>query len=272
MNADDIRRAIWRHYRERCAVLFEISTDAQPEVAGTVAGQPFKLMRRRQIDVLTVNSARKQGIGPLDLLAIEIKVSRSDFFADVKEPQKQGRWRQVAHRHAFAAPEGLLRKEEIPAGSGLITVGSEVKWAVRAPYGHTPELPPWLTLTLAYRLASAEAKIRGITRETEAPGATAEDLRAALVEARHNTEQLAAKLERAQIEASEWKAAFAAVGTPLPCMHCGKPVRPRSLKGGYFSKWRHVDLADDGPCTEMRVHRWADIEPADDIPVPEIAS
>lgn len=55
-------------------------------------------------------------------MLIECKVSRSDFKAD-----KDKRWRRIAaegmgdHRY-FAAPEGILKPEEIPGGWGLLEI------------------------------------------------------------------------------------------------------------------------------------------------------
>src|SRR5215471_18295625 len=114
MTAADMRTAIYRHFSPRCAVLFEISTDQRLEtvMAGETA---VDLHRRHRIDVLVIQRARRADAGPLDLLALEIKVSRGDFLADVRDPAKQERWRQVAHRHAYAVPDGLVRPDELPA-------------------------------------------------------------------------------------------------------------------------------------------------------------
>jgi hypothetical protein len=269
LTAAQMREALWRHYTGRCAVLFEVSTDAQPEPDAKVP-----LRRRRQIDVLTVSRARRSGIGELDLLAIEIKVSRSDFLADVADPVKQQRWREVAQRHAYAAPEGLIRPGEIPAGSGLLTVAAprtasgyhyyDVNWRVRAPrLGSRYQTPPWLTLAFAYRMSRAEAKLRGLASGTRDAGESAEDMRAAVAKARADTELLRRERDRAVNAAAEWKAAFAAAGGSLPCAHCGQPVRPVSLRSGHFSAWRHVTRSDDGGCDLIRGGRWVPVEPAD---------
>jgi hypothetical protein len=284
MNADQMREALWRHYVGRCAVLFEVSTESQVEEV-PVPGEPvIRLHRRRQIDVLTVTRGRKPGADPLDLLAIEIKVSRGDFLADLADPVKQQRWREVAQRHAYAAPEGLIRPEEIPAGSGLLTVVQpqmaggyryEVRWRVRAPrLGSRYQPPPWLTLAFAYRMSRAEAKLRGLAFETRDAGESAEDVRAALAKARADMELLRKERDRAVNAATEWKTAFAAAGGSLPCAHCRQPVKPRTLRGGHFSTWRHASSEHDGPCDRVRasVSRWAEIGPADDLDSPLEAS
>lgn len=274
MNAEQMREALYRHYAGRYAVLFEVSTNTFPEDV-PIAGEPvMRRYHRRQIDMLTVGTARRKGIGPLDLLAVEIKVSRGDFLADVRNPAKQAPWREVAHRHAYAAPAGMIRPEEIPAGSGLLEVAPrtvpgywDVNWKTRARYGGTPPvLPGWLTLTLAYRMSRAEAKLRGLSGDAS-DAESAEDLRGALVKARADLETVRGKYLRAVDEVREWKTAFAATGGDIPCKHCGKPVVPRTLRGGSFSTWRHRDAAHNAACDPIRaaVNRWTEIGPADDL-------
>jgi hypothetical protein len=70
--------------------------------------------RQRRVDVLAVRAARKPRIGPVELLAVEIKVTRADFLADVRDPHKQARWRDLTHRMAYAVPEGLVKADEVP--------------------------------------------------------------------------------------------------------------------------------------------------------------
>ena len=275
MTAAGMRTAVYRHFSPRCAVLFEISTDQRLEtvMAGETA---VELHRRHRIDVLVIQRARRAGAGPLDLLALEIKVSRGDFLADVRDPAKQERWRQVAHRHAYAVPAGLVRPDELPAGSGLLTVGEQrdwqparpVRWAVHARRTACPALPTWLILSLAYRMSGAEAKIRGIAGEASGSELMSpEDLRAALVEARARATLLTHQLARAKDETSEWKAAFAAQGY-LPCEHCGQPVRPRSVRHGSFTGWKHVAARDEEPCSMIRVAKgsWVPVAPCDELP------
>jgi len=48
--------------------------------------------------------------------AIEIKVSRSDFFRDTEE--KRQTWKKHTHRFIYATPQGLVNIEEIPEGCG----------------------------------------------------------------------------------------------------------------------------------------------------------
>ena len=273
--AAEMQRALYRHFAPKHAVLFEISTDLRNEPV-IVNGHEHPWKRRRRIDALLARPARKKGIGPIDLLAVEIKVTRSDFLADIREPEKQAPWREVAHRHAYAVPAGLVQPGEVPAGSGLLTVGARcgrhvsAGWAKRAPYSQTPEIPSWLTMTLAWRLSAAEAKTRGLAWSMHDGDheMTAEDLRGALEASRKEAERLSGRATRAENEAATWKAAFAAAGH-LPCAYCRKPIRPDRVRWGRFTAWRHVSPADELACLPIRerADRYAPpVEPADDLP------
>ena len=274
LTAADMQKALWRHFSPRGAVLFEMSTNLRSENVGT-GTEPLPMQRRRRIDALVVSRARKQGIGELDLTAFEIKVSRADFLADLRDPAKQDAWREVATRHAYAVPAGLVAADEVPSSSGLLAVGApsragayhyDVRWARRAPYGGERGAPGWLTLACAYRLAAAEAKIRGISGAAGETGeATTWELRAELVEAKQRASLLQAQLDRTRSEVSEWRGAFAAAGH-LPCHYCRKPVIPARMRGGYIKGWRHVSAGDEPPCAVLRSgERWATVRPCDDV-------
>ena len=56
--------------------------------------------------------------------AIEIKLSRSDFTREMRKPAKR-QWVELhCNEHYFAAPEGMLKYDDLPYGWGLLEVGS----------------------------------------------------------------------------------------------------------------------------------------------------
>src|SRR5262249_26326832 len=184
----------------------------------------------------------------------------------------------VAHRHAYAAPAGLVDRGEVPAGSGLLTVGDRpahsfcwpVSWAVRAPRSQDLELPTWLVMAFACRAAQAEARARGLSWETGGDtGQPPEELRAAVLALRKDADLLTRQRDRARNEARAWRQAFAAQGH-LPCGYCQHPIRPNSVRQGRLSGWRHVDPSHDAECAPIRrrAGQWTPIGPADDTPVP----
>jgi hypothetical protein len=248
-------RDLWRHFAgQNWAPLIHVPADMKHQAeADRAAGKAVRI-----IDMMMIRKARKNGIGPFDLLAVEIKVSRADFFTDVREPAKQEAWRAITHRHAYAVPKGMVRPDEVPAGSGLIEVGPgwagsvapDVSWKLRAPYSTSPELPPSLVMTFAYRAAQAEAQVRGLswdTRQDEDP----EVMRAELVRLRAKVELQDKQLIRARDDRDAWRTAFAAT-SGVPCATCSQPVRPKGVRSGQYTDWRHVDKAHDPACRETR--------------------
>lgn len=50
----------------------------------------------------------------------EVKVNRSDFLADVAQPDKRGGYAKVAEVMYYAAPQGIIHPSEVPEGCGLV--------------------------------------------------------------------------------------------------------------------------------------------------------
>lgn len=224
-----------------------------------VAGKPYVhggRSRYRRIDMLMLRSPRKRGLGDVESLAIEIKVSRSDLLADVRDPAKQEAWREMSHRHAYAIPAGLARKEEIPAASGIITVDGTggidaVSWARKATYTTAPpHLPPQLIIALAARAAQAEASIKGLASNSNQDD-DPEAMRAELQRLRQENRRLADRDHRQTGQLAAWRAACAAADG-VPCGTCGHLVKPTRYSPHDGFGWRHVDRAHEAPCEQLR--------------------
>jgi hypothetical protein len=123
----------------------------------------------RRIDLLGFRPPHAPEHGPVERIAIEIKCSRSDYLSDVRNPEKQAPWRRLANWHAFAAPAGLIRPDEVPQGSGLLEAflwvsparGTEVPvvaWTKLPPLVDAPYIPGWLILELASRASLLEGR------------------------------------------------------------------------------------------------------------------
>lgn len=52
----------------------------------------------------------------------EVKVSRSDFLREIKNPQKRQEALLMSNKYYFATPEGLVSADEIPKECGLVEV------------------------------------------------------------------------------------------------------------------------------------------------------
>lgn len=53
-------------------------------------------------------------------VAYEIKVSRGDFQREIENPKKRAFAESVSHECYFAVPQGLVEKDEVPEGWGLL--------------------------------------------------------------------------------------------------------------------------------------------------------
>lgn len=263
---DDMLRVLWRHFTTGGWAPVPQVTVANRDLDGRADLSGWERHRRlddradwtdRRIDMLLMRPARKPGIGPIETLAIEAKVTRADYANDLRHPEKQAPWRRAAHRHAYAVPAGLIRRDEIPDGSGLIVVKHSLsghgaaEWALRAPYrpNHAPTLPPRVHVALAHRLAALESRTRGWVGSADDDDAQA--LRAALVAAQKAADRAERAAERESAKADAWRTAHAlAVGTGHPCRWCGEPLKPLNPDKGWFKRWRHVNGAHDDPCQE----------------------
>lgn len=269
MTARDMNAALYRHFADKWAVLTEVTAraqyrppdlpadpDALPIGAFRTASRPTLVQSQRRIDVLLLRGANVDG--GIERLAIEVKVTRADFMCDVRNPDKQAPWRALAHRHAYAVPEGLVAVGEVPADSGLLVVKRDrdyttVTWARRAkkPTGHNPGPLPLANLMDAfYRAGRAEAHMKGFAGALRE--ADPEQLRATVAKLRKELELLGNKLDRETEAKGRWQKAFAAAGLPA-CGTCGHAlhlarVNRRSLAGD----WEHRDPAVDAACEAVR--------------------
>lgn len=89
-------------------------------------------------------------------VAYEVKVSRSDFLAELKNPLKRRRALLLSNEFYFAAPKGLIGVSELPPEAGLVEVDPEFRQGfhtlVAAPWRDIPP-PSWRFVASIARLA-----------------------------------------------------------------------------------------------------------------------
>lgn len=197
-------------------------------------------MVRRIIDVLTV--------APDSMTtAVEIKVRRQDFLADIRVPEKQEPWQRVADRHYFAAPVGVIAPEEVPVASGLLLVetvqtasgpGQVVRVSKPAPEAATgPKgIPAWLDHELRRTSSHLLAVLQGWTTS----GDDVVDLQAALARAHRDLEDQTRLADRSRERAEAWQMLAAAQGHKVPCSTCGAAITPTRISAGVPAGWRHA--------------------------------
>lgn len=107
----------------------------------------------RRIDLLMLHSKK--------WTAIEIKVSRADFFRDIEEKRRV--WQEHTHRFIYATPQGLVTAEEVPEGCGLweVTPRGQVIITKKSRVNkERKEFPESFLSTLFWRLATVKSKSR----------------------------------------------------------------------------------------------------------------
>lgn len=197
----------------------------------------------------------------IERLAIEVKVTRADFLSDVRTPEKQAPWRELAHRHAYAVPAGLVRLDEVPAGSGLIEVtfrepGSRpsVSFARRAPRSaHDPGPLPFANIMDAFwRTSRLEAEAKGYGYEPHADD-DPDTLRAEVKRLRHDLGLSIERESRLRERCQEWQKRWSRLEPPA-CSTCGKPLHIARGREARISnhEWEHRDEGDASMCLVLR--------------------
>lgn len=73
------------------------------------------------------------------IIAFEIKVSRSDFRAELKDPSKRAAAVKMADEFYFVVPKGLVEPGEVPHECGLMEVSDDGSTRIRL----KPPKPAW---------------------------------------------------------------------------------------------------------------------------------
>lgn len=168
-----ISHAIFQKYlaeQSGWGVLREVSIDdlvAQSANRGLRRADRVPTVRRIDFLLMRISRASKPRH---ERIALEVKVSRADFRRDTDD--KRRAWFEVADRFAYVTPKGLITKDEVPEGCGLIEYDEsrlmatdQLKWTVLAPKRATPPVP-FSNQFFAYllgRASRAEHKLRSIS-------------------------------------------------------------------------------------------------------------
>ena len=94
----------------------------------------------------------------LQLLGHEVKVSRSDWLAELKDPGKAEEFRRYCHRWWLAVPDPLIVRDDLPDGWGLLVVSSRVRVVRPAPRFQPEPLPRGFTASLLRAAAKTAAR------------------------------------------------------------------------------------------------------------------
>ena len=99
--------------------------------------------------------------GDTETIGVEVKVSRSDWLTELRDPSKADAWRLHCHRWYLAVPDVSIVKDDLPDGWGLIAPGKDGAMRVRkqCPRIESPEpLDRWSSAQLSRAIAKTARK------------------------------------------------------------------------------------------------------------------
>ena len=124
VTANDVLAALESYYAQMGFVLV-------PEVSIAYQGE-------RRADALVL------GRGNETAIAIEVKVSRGDFKHELGDDEKRQRALDISSQYYFAAPQGMISKDELPPEAGLLEMDKRGKIHPTVPAPHRrPGTPDW---------------------------------------------------------------------------------------------------------------------------------
>lgn len=135
----DEGRVTW----ENIEFVIDVSTD----------GQTCRQVARPDVfSILTTLDSKR--IRPL---VHEIKVSRSDFLADLSKPEKRRAYQSIAHAFYYVAPIGIISAQDCPPECGLVVENGDTFEVIKRPRrrSNLVELSPHHLLNLILKRGMA---------------------------------------------------------------------------------------------------------------------
>ena len=128
----------------------------------------------RYADMLAVSVWPSRGIY---LEGVEIKVSRSDWLKELRNPQKADAFFDYCRHWFIAAPKGVVEKSEVPATWGFIELTTKRHRVVKQPEENSNPKPLDLLLfaslirhlkkTCGYSEKDVQDRVREVTKEAQ---------------------------------------------------------------------------------------------------------
>lgn len=135
--------------------LFASQGDGAAYVPEFRAGTGYSAQSSRYLDAWVIGCYPSSGMVKT---AVEIKISRSDFTRELKQPMKRDSALRISNLFYFAAPKGLIAEKDLPDECGLIEVNlatGKAEITVEAPYRECG-VPSWVFVaSLARRAAKS---------------------------------------------------------------------------------------------------------------------
>lgn len=272
MTADDVVDALRKDYgldheagvvNNEWALITEMPLNELVPV--TWGASAYLRRHERTIDVLMLRNWGGVKSESFERLAIEIKVSKSDYKNETDEKRSPA-WAN-AHRCAYACPEGIITPDQLPPGWGLLWVYPEPltgvaptsrNWGRRCVWKrgakrHEPEGgdPVRLLHNLARRACRAEERIR----LGDGDGAELARLRIEVERLHLRLANRDGAIDRQRARANDALRRLRALGEQR-CADCHEVVKPsthkRSIAFDEDGFWRHADEEAGKRCRMAR--------------------
>lgn len=242
------------------------------DISDEERGHITVLRRDRRIDVLLVRNWCGR-IGH-EIIAMEVKVTRADFFQDTEEKRRP--WWLLSNKFAYVVPAGMVGPEEVPSGCGLVEItGGPCRRD--DPHTHTPacvgvlswnraariekrvidSIPLGLAVEFARRASRTEGRVAAALPQLTdtdtntpvsdpnpqtTPASTADAYAALLQKVKHLSTRDTNHQRQLDTLRAERRATVRAVA-PLfmqTCADCGQPIIARYIRGMREFRWEHT--------------------------------
>lgn len=143
--AADVRAALAQYYKPPShRLFFEVSNDTGARA-------------RRWIDALALGIWPSTGY---EIVGIEVKVSRSDWKAELAQPRKAQELMRFCTRWFLACPAGMVQPDELPRTWGMLEVREDaVRQAVPAPLLDPEPLTPGFMMAVLRQANGVDAEV-----------------------------------------------------------------------------------------------------------------
>lgn len=114
MTTSDLLKRLYGHYGGQLDPAGHRGIDTESDLLIEEVAAPSS---NRRIDLLRIGMWASRGH---QIIAHELKVSRSDWLRELEDPAKADAWWPYCHQLWIVAPQGVVTPDELPSGWGLM--------------------------------------------------------------------------------------------------------------------------------------------------------
>lgn len=205
----------------------------------------------RAVDAIAVDTWKSA----LAVHGFEIKCSRSDWLAELRDPSKSAAFIPYCHFWWLVVADRAIVRDDLPEGWGLLVPHGDGLRAEVEPWKRRDPAPLPLNMVAPMlrsvnRTAERRGYRKGQRHQLDTSPEAVDELRRHVSEMGDQVNAYRQTAERAQRDRDFYKNALAVVSPEgLPCTTCGKGLRPKSYR---YGDWKHRRKTDEEPCRLAR--------------------